>query len=73
MMLLTSANRGAKGKEATNSVMKPNWITGMQRGERSVGELRQDVRLFNLSFLGFFHINICLSFALGLVLTETGL
>ncbi len=31
MMLLISANRGARGKEATNSVMKPNWITGTQR------------------------------------------
>lgn len=34
MMLLISANSGAKGKEATNSVMKPNWITGEERGER---------------------------------------
>lgn len=32
MMLLISASRGAKGKEATNSVMKPNWITETQRG-----------------------------------------
>lgn len=28
IMLLNSANRGANGKEATNRVMKPNWITG---------------------------------------------
>jgi len=26
-MLLHRARRGAKGKEATNRVMKPNWIT----------------------------------------------
>lgn len=40
MMLLISANRGAKGKEATNSVMKPNWITEIERGMRSVRETR---------------------------------
>lgn len=28
-MLLNKARRGAKGKEATNRVMKPNWITEM--------------------------------------------
>lgn len=28
-MLLNRAKRGAKGKEATKRVMKPNWITGI--------------------------------------------
>lgn len=36
MMLLMSASSGASGKEATNSVMKPNWITAQQSHERVV-------------------------------------
>lgn len=42
MMLLISASRGARGKEATNRVMKPNWITGTQRGERLVTDGRME-------------------------------
>lgn len=38
MMLLNRASRGARGKEATNNVMKPNWITG-DVDRRDVGEI----------------------------------
>lgn len=30
MMLFRRAKRGARGKEATKSVTKPNWITGRE-------------------------------------------
>lgn len=34
-MLLQRASRGARGKEATNRVMKPNWITAERERERA--------------------------------------
>lgn len=34
-MLLNRARSGAKGKEATNRVMKPNWTTEMRGEERN--------------------------------------
>lgn len=36
MMLLSRAKRGAKGKDATKSVTKPNWMTGHRRRQRKV-------------------------------------
>lgn len=31
MMLLSRAKRGARGKDATNRVTKPNWMTGKRK------------------------------------------
>lgn len=36
MMLFNKANRGASGKEATNKVTNPNWITGKKKQNISV-------------------------------------
>lgn len=33
MMLFSSANSGARGKDATNKVTKPNWITVRRAGQ----------------------------------------
>ena len=33
MMLFSSANSGARGKDATNKVTKPNWITARTAGQ----------------------------------------
>ncbi|KAF3854927.1 hypothetical protein F7725_022982, partial [Dissostichus mawsoni] len=34
--VVDECQQGCQGKEATNSVMKPNWITGTQRGEKII-------------------------------------
>lgn len=40
-MLLNRARRGARGKEATNRVMKPNWITETTEWGEQHREMRQ--------------------------------
>lgn len=39
IMLFSRANRGARGKDATNRVTKPNWMTGERRGKKSDSKL----------------------------------
>ena len=36
MMLLSRAKSGARGKDATNNVTKPNWMTGHRRIDLTV-------------------------------------
>lgn len=36
MMLLSRAKRGARGKDATNNVTKPNWMTGRTRRQNNI-------------------------------------
>lgn len=38
MMLLSRAKRGARGKDATNNVTKPNWMTGQTRRQNNILE-----------------------------------
>lgn len=49
MMLLIRASRGARGKEATNSVIKPNWITGTQRAMASQNQYQGNSTIYRIS------------------------
>lgn len=38
MMLLSNAKSGASGKDATNNVTKPNWMTGQGETKKNILE-----------------------------------
>jgi len=59
MMLLSSAKSGAKGKDATNSVTNPNWMTaekyvvrGRRGREGKGGNHQESINFFIITLFG---------------------